>query len=214
MIKSIFGKTRIVFFIALLALATCLPVEKSEAQDLITTMTEQLAKLELDLQEIKQGYAIVQKGLNTISAIKKGDFDLHSLFFNSLMNVNPSIKNWGKVADIIAMQVQLLFGCKSSLSQITASGNFSTIDLQYLSSVYTSLATLTSEEIDELTGLVSDGNWQMTDDDRMSRIDQLFNSVSEKYNFLRSFSSCVMAESNLRTHRNTDLQNLKKLIQP
>jgi archaellum component FlaC len=214
MIKKVCTKARTALFLCLLVLAICLPVGNAGAQDLITTMTEQLAKLELYLKEVKEGYSIVQKGLTTIGNIKKGDFDLHSLFFNSLKDVNPAIKNWGKVADIIAMQVQLLVGCKTSIQQATASGNFSSTDLKYLAAVYTNLTNLTGKDIDELTGLVSDGNWQMTDDDRMSRIDQLFNQVSEKYNFLRSLSSRIMTESAIRTQQKSNIQKLHQLIIP
>jgi hypothetical protein len=214
MTKTLFTKIRAVFSLCLLVFALCLSAEKAGAQDLITTMTEQLAKLELYLQEVKQGYSIVQKGLAVIGDIKKGDFDLHSLFFTSLKDVNPAIKNWGKVADIVAMQVQLIIGCKSSLQQIVASGNFTASDIKYLSSVFTNLTNLTGKDIDELTELVSDGNWQMTDDDRMAQIDQLFKEVSDKYGFLRSFSSRVMAESNQRSQQKASIQNLQKLIQP
>lgn len=192
----------------------CLPSQRAGAQGLIATMAEQLAKLQLYLQELKQGYAIVQQGLTTIGDIKKGDFDLHSLFFNSLKDVNPAIKNWGKVADILAMQVQLVFGCGSSLQQAASSGNFTSSDLQYLAAVYSNLKTLTEKDIDELTSLLSDGDWQMTDDDRMARIDHLYKQVSDKYSFLRTFSSRVMAESNQRTQQRTNLQDLKKLILP
>ncbi|GGA92939.1 hypothetical protein GCM10011511_15440 [Puia dinghuensis] len=177
-------------------------------------MIEQLGKLEVYLQELKQGYSIVQKGLTTIGDIKKGDFDLHSLFFNSLKDVNPSIKNWSKVADILAMQVQLVFGCQSSLQQAASSGNFSSTDLQYLDAVFGNLKTLTEKDIDELTSLLSDGDRQMTDDDRMARIDRLYKEVSDKYSFLRTFSSRVMTESNQRSQQRTNLQDLKKLIIP
>jgi hypothetical protein len=214
MTRKCFTKARAALFLCLLLFAICLPVGNAGAQDLITTMTEQLAKLELYLKETKDGYSIVQKGLTTIGDIKKGDFDLHSLFFTSLKDVNPAIKNWGKVADIITMQVQLLAGSKTSLRQVTASGNFSPADLKYLAAVFSNLINLTGKDINVLSGLVSDGNWQMTDDDRMSRIDHLFNEVSEKYNFLRSFSSQVMAESSLRTHQKATIQKLRQLILP
>ena len=184
------------------------------AQGLIETMTEQVAKLELYLQEAKQGYSIVQKGLTTIGDIKKGDFDLHSLFFSTLKDVNPAIKNWGKVADIIAMQVQILLGCGASLQQIISSGTFNTADIGYLTAVYSNLKTLTGKDIDELTGLITDDNWQMSDDERMSRIDQLFSIVSEKYIFMRTFSNRVLMESQQRNQAKTSLQNLGKLIQP
>ncbi|WP_188930165.1 hypothetical protein [Puia dinghuensis] len=214
MISAKFPKPRVLILPFLLAFALCLPVQKAGAQGLIGTMIEQLGKLEVYLQELKQGYSIVQKGLTTIGDIKKGDFDLHSLFFNSLKDVNPSIKNWSKVADILAMQVQLVFGCQSSLQQAASSGNFSSTDLQYLDAVFGNLKTLTEKDIDELTSLLSDGDRQMTDDDRMARIDRLYKEVSDKYSFLRTFSSRVMTESNQRSQQRTNLQDLKKLIIP
>jgi hypothetical protein len=190
------------------------PAGKATAQGLIATMTEQLAKWEVYLQEVKKGYAIVQQGLTTIGDIKKGDLDLHTLFFNSLKQVNPAIKNWGKVADILAMQGQILLGCATTFQQFSVSGSFSAEDLKYLSAVYSNLKDLTSKDIDELNGLVTDGNWQMSDDERMGRIDQLFTQVTEKYTFIRSFANRVSLEGQERTQEKASLQKLGKLFQP
>lgn len=190
------------------------PAGKATAQDIITPMLEQIAKLELYLQEAKKGYSIVQQGLTTIGDIKKGDLDLHSLFFSTLKDVNPAIKSWGKVADIMAMQAQILLGCASTLKQFGSSPSFSVADLKYLSAVYSNLKNLTLTDIDVLTGLVTDGNWQMSDDERISRIDQLYTRVAEKYTFLRSFSNRVTLEGQERAREKAGLQNLGKLFQP
>ncbi len=198
----------------LLPLLVLLFQVRASAQSLTTVMAEQIAKMELYLQELKQGYSVVQTGLTTIGQIKKGDFDLHSLFFSSLKDVNPAIKGWGKVADIVAMQVQILQGCATTLQQVASSGAFNSSDIKYVTAVYSNLKTLTAEDIDELTGLVTDGNWQMTDDERMSRIDKLFDRVSEKYTFLKSFSNRIMLEGQVRTSEKSGLQSLSKLFQP
>jgi hypothetical protein len=193
---------------------TVLSSQRLQAQDLITTMAEQLAKLELYLQEAKQGYNIVQQGLTTIGNIKKGDFDLHSLFFSSLMLVNPVIKGYGKIADIIAMQVQILYNSKQYTSQFVSSGVYNRDELTYLAAVYSNLSDLTGQDIDELTGIITDGDWQMTDDQRLTRIDLLYTKVSEKYAFIQSFSSRVQLEALQRTKDKNGLQALGKLFQP
>jgi hypothetical protein len=190
------------------------PAGKVGAQDIITPMIEQIAKLELYLQEAKKGYSIVQQGLTTIGDIKKGDLDLHSLFFSTLKGVNPAIRNSGKVADILAMQVQILFGSASTVQKFGSSGSFSATDLKYLSAVYSNLKELTLTDIDELTGLLTDNNWQMSDDERISRIDQLYSLVVEKYTFFRSFSSRVSLQGQYRAREKAGLQNLGKLFQP
>jgi len=199
---------------ALLMLCT-LPVISLYAQNnLIATMVEQVMKLETTYQELKQGYAIVQQGLSSIADIKKGDFDLHQLFFSSLMRVNPAIKNYGKVADIIAMEVQIVQGCSATWPQFIRSGAFSTEDLQYVATVYRNLKNLTDQDMDELTAVLSDGQWAMTDDERVARIDRLFKSVEEKYLFLRSFADRTRQQALWRQHEKLTLQNLQKLIQP
>lgn len=207
-------KFRVGFFTAVFAISSCFPDQQAAAQDLITTMTEQIAKLEVYLEDTKKGYSIVQQGLNTISQIKKGDFDLHSLFFTSLKEVNPNIKNWGKIADILAMQLQILVGSETTLRQFTSSGAFNGQDLKYLSTVYENLKDLTAKDIDELLGIITDGTWQMTDDQRITRIDKLYQEVTNKYTFLRAFSDRVYLQQSQKAQEKASLQNITKLIAP
>lgn len=186
--------------------------QTASAQDIITPMLEQIAKLELYLKDAQKGYAIVQQGLTTIGQIKKGQFDLHSVFFGSLMTVNPAIKEYGKVADIVSMQVKIIAGCKQTLSQFTGAGVFTAGELKYFSTVYDNLLDVTVKDIDELTSIVSDGDWQMTDDERLARIDQLYLRVTEKYSFFRSFSNQVSVRGNQRQRDAGGLSLLQNLF--
>lgn len=195
-------------------LAILIPSKYASSQGLIQTMTQQLAKLELYLQEAKQGYNIVQKGLTTIGDIKKGDFNLHSLFFSSLSQVDPAIKNYVEVADILTMEIEIFNGSKGALQTIQKSNNFNSNDIKYLISVFNNLTALTIEDIDELTGIVTDGTWQMTSDERINRIDKLYHTVTEKYTFLRSFTDQVIRGSQQRTQETNSLKNLSKMFQP
>ncbi|HVU97746.1 MAG TPA: hypothetical protein VHE34_21125 [Puia sp.] len=184
------------------------------AQSMEETMLEQIARLETTLQQLKRGYEIVRQGLSTISAIKQGQFDLHNIFFSSLMHVNPSIQQYSKIADILAMQGQILLGCRTTLPQYVSSGMFNARDLGYLSAVYTNLKELTSKDVDELLDLVSNDFWQMSDDQRMRRINQLYDKVEEKYVFLQAFTNRTREEGRWRAQQQLNLQNLSKLINP
>ena len=181
---------------------------------LIQQGLEQVAKLGLYIEEAEKAYQDVQNGLSTISQIKKGDFDLHSLFFDSLMLVNPAVKAYVRVADIIAMQTQMLSDYKSCFNQVSAAGVFSAADLSFLSAVYSSLLSKSGEDIDELTGVLSDGDWQMNSAQRIARIDQLYNSVSEKYRLLRSFNGRVLQQAIQRQSERNSLENLLKNYMP
>ena len=214
MIATLYTIRKKTVALILCCITLCISSTKATAQDLIQTMTEQLAKLEVYLQETKQGYTIVKKGLNLIGDIKNGDFTLHSVFFGSLQTVNPAIKNWVKVKDIVAMQAAILIGCTNAVKQFTASRTFSQDGIIYLKTVYSNLKDLTAKDINELAGLITDGQWQMTDDERMHRIDQLYASVRDKYSFQKSFTAGVAAQSQMRTQDEANFQHFGKLTQP
>ena len=61
------------------------------AQSDIQAMLKQIAKLEIYIIDLEKGYKIAREGLTTIGEIKKGEFNLHSLFFSSLESVNPVV---------------------------------------------------------------------------------------------------------------------------
>ena len=173
---------------------------------------EQIAKLELYLVELKKGYDIVQKGLTTIGEIKKGDLDLHSLFFNSLQVVNPVVKNYIKIADVIVMQIQMISDYHSYYTKFQDSHSFSSKELSYFQSVYDNILNLTGKDIDALTTVLSDGKLQMSDDERINRINVLYVQVLDKYEFIHSFGNRVQVNTTQRAQSIQELSNLKKLF--
>jgi hypothetical protein len=202
-----------VFCLAVLLMVVAAP-PAAVAQQMEEVMIEQILRLEATLQVLKQGYTIVQKGLTVISDVKKGDFDLHSDFFNALLAVKPGISSDARAAEIVAMQLQIVLGCTSTLRQYIQSGAFSTGDLSYLSAVYTHLKDLTLKDVDELSDILSSDQWQMSDDQRLSRLDHLYKQVQEKYLFLKAFADRTRQEAQWRNREKLNLQNLSKLIQP
>ena len=195
--------------VLLLASVSCQPLH---AQGLIKTMLEQIAKLEITLQEAKQGYNIAKKGLTIIGNIKKGDFDLHDNYFTSLSTVKGPIKNYAKVADIVRMQVAILDDCRNTIMKLSPTGVYTATQLAYCSRVFANLAAGTGQDMDELVGVLSDGHWQMTDDDRLDRIDAVYRRVAEKYNFCKSFGNQVRAIGHQHSLDLQSYSNLNKLL--
>ena len=78
-------------------------------------LLQQIAALQVYLGYAKKGYTIVTSGVNTIRNIKNGDFNLHRDFFSRLKNVNPAIRRYAKVADIISYQVKIIRQTKLTL---------------------------------------------------------------------------------------------------
>lgn len=185
-----------------------------QAQNQRKVMLEQIAKLQVYLGYLKKGYNIVQGGLTLVGDIKKGDFNLHQFFFDRLKQVNPKIKRYGKIADIISMQVKLLSAYKSHLKQIRESGLFNQAEIDYLHTAFTTLMDNVATDIQQLTAVLSDGQYEMQDNERIELIDNLHYSVSKKYNSFFSFVDKTLLLAGQRKHEVKDLQTLKQLYIP
>ncbi|GGB23877.1 hypothetical protein [Puia dinghuensis] len=57
----------------------------------IRTWIEELAALQTLEHTIQQGYQTVSSGLQTIDAIRRGEYGLHSTYFSSLDRVKPVV---------------------------------------------------------------------------------------------------------------------------
>lgn len=136
----------------------------------------------------QKGYSIVTGGINTIRNIKNGDLNLHRDFFNSLKNVNPAIRRYAKVADIIAYQVKIIKQTKGTLQQIRETKQFTETELDYCKQVFDNLLDECMNRVEELILVTTSGKLEMKDDERLKRIDRLYADVQDKYSFTCAFS--------------------------
>jgi uncharacterized protein YutD len=149
---------------------------------------KQIGLNEVLISYLKKAMTITRVGLTTIGDIKNGEFNLHRIFFDKLKAVNPKIKNLAKVADIITLQVQIIKNYQSSYRQIKASQQFSNTEIRYIYSVFSKLLDDTGNNLDELYKVLAADQYQMTDDERIKRIDDLYVEMQSSYVFTQHFS--------------------------
>jgi hypothetical protein len=154
----------------------------------IKYLLEQIAANKVYIDYLEKGYQIAHAGLQTIQDIKKGDFNLHFNFFDSLKKVNPQIKNWTKVAEIVAFQLRIIKKAKQTIKDIREAGQFTDNELDYCKMVFDNLLSACLQNINELVMVTTDGELTMKDDERIRRIDQLYTDMQDKYSFTTSFS--------------------------
>jgi len=154
----------------------------------IKYLLQQIAANKVYLEYLEKGYGIARTGLNTIQHIKKGDFDLHRDFISSLSKVNPKIKSYSRVADIIAYQVRIVKNIHTSINNIKESNQFNPGELDYCSDVFDNLLGECFKNMDELYLTITSDELQMKDSERIKRIDRLFFDMQDKYSFCESFS--------------------------
>jgi K+-sensing histidine kinase KdpD len=107
---------------------------KAQGQDLqqLILDIEKLTQFKAILSDMQQGYSILTQGYQQVKDLSQGNFNLHSVFLNGLLQVNPEVARYARVADIIADEVSILSEYKKAYRQFQSSGYFNTNELDYL----------------------------------------------------------------------------------
>lgn len=184
--------------------------QTQEMQQLILDI-EKLTQLKGILTDMKTGYQIYSQGYGTVSQLSKGNFDLHSIYLNGLFAISPTVRNYGRVAEIVAQQASLVKEYKSYNKLFRQSGTFNTNELSYMSDIYTQLIKQSLEDLDELTNILTAGKLRMSDDERLRAIDRVYAHSSDKLQFLRHFNRQGVLLSIQRNREKGDAQTLKQL---
>jgi hypothetical protein len=178
----------------------------------IEYLLKQIAALKTYTDYLEKGYHIVQQGSQVISDIKHGDFDLHNNYFNSLKSINPAIKNYSRIAVIISDQAAIIKTFKKLLSGSQSSNQFTSSELNYINGVYLSMANECGKVIEELLSLITSGDYEMKDDERIRRIDDIYYDMQDKYSFAQSFSKQTSLLAVQRFMEQTEVNRSRKLF--
>jgi len=174
-------------------------------------MAEQIAQYEIYLSAIKTGYHITETGLKTAHELKNGTFNLHDAYFNSLEQVNPVIQNNPKgkaIADLDAQTLKLFsdeFTWQQQQKRLTAS------ELTYFQKVQANIAAKCKLDMGELTDVLTTGKLQLTDAQRLDRLDKIYERMKDKFAFAGSFTSKCRKLANGRKNNRQDKYQLKQL---
>jgi hypothetical protein len=174
------------------------------AQADIQAMIKQIAKLEINIVDMEKGYRIAQGGLTTIGEIKKGEFNLHSLFFSSLESVNPSVAKYSKIAGIISDELSIVSAFKSILQKLNGSRTGPN-EINYIQAVFSNMSGQCTQSLNSLIDILTDDTLEMTDDERIKRIDGIYSDMEDKQAFTQSF---VSRASGLMIQRNDQAEEV------
>lgn len=177
----------------------------------LTLNIEKLAQLKQILADMKKGYQVASQGYGRIRDISKGNFSLHETFLNGLMTVNPGLRKYKKVADIISFQEQILTEYRSAFKRFQTGGRFTPEEMEYMAGVYGNLLDRSVQNLDELAMVITSGKLRMSDDERIEAIDRLYLDMQEKVAVLRRFNKKAAAVDRQRETMQRESEVLKKL---
>lgn len=184
--------------------------QTAEAEQLLLNW-EKLVQLKAVLQNLYDGYTILEKGYSAVKDLSEGNFSLHKTFLDGLLEVSPAVKNYRRVADIITCQLRTVKEYKAAFNRFKEAGTFTAQEIGYLAAVYTRLLHRSAEGLDELALVLSSGTLRMSDEERLGAIDRIYTGILDQYSFLRDFNSRTALLSTQRLGEKAQIEMLGKL---
>lgn len=170
-------------------------------------LLEQLVALKMYAGYLKKGYDIVGSGIGTVRDIKNGEFSLHTTFFSSLKSVNPTIRKNAKVSSIISLQVSIVKAFKG----LGNSDELKLSDKQYILSVKDRVTDECLYDMEELLLVITSGRLEMSDDERIERLDSIYERMRDKAAFVQSFTGEVNLLIQQRKNEQKSINHLREL---
>lgn len=170
-------------------------------------LLEQIAALRVYTDLAQKSYRFARSGLTTISDLSRGELDLHNAFISALKKVNPSISGSTKVAEII--QLQLAIG--RGFGHIAGNDGLTYSDQAYINQVRMLVWEECLHDLEELLLVITAGRLEMTDDQRLARLDKVYLSMSEKSAFVQHFQQTVLSHINFKQDGKRSIKNLWEL---
>lgn len=194
--------------ILILTLFVTLGVCAQAKQDRV--MLQQIALLKTYGGYLQKGYKIAKDGLNFISRMKSGELNLHTLFLEGLQLVNPKLRDYEKVHDIIAMSSQI-FTVKQNLESYLNSELFHSNEKDYLRRALLRVAEDTTEDVELLYDVLTDDTIAADDAQRIARIDALAKEMQGRYLFVKRFNDEALLLVAARQREASEASQSKRL---
>ncbi len=152
-------------------------------------LIEQIAYLKTYYVLTKKGYKIAQKGLNTISSLKKGEFDLHKNHFDSLLIVKPMLLKHEQVLAISKIESNIKHLIKSQLNKLSQNGFMTSVELKLISQVCYNLMVDNDKILTHLDATLTNKELSLSDSERINRFNLSYREIIENYTFIREYLS-------------------------
>lgn len=179
----------------------------------IKYLQQQIVGLQIYATYLQKGYKIVGEGLSLISDIKSADFNLNNNYFNSLKLINPNVKKYPGIADVISLQLRILKTCQKAIQATKGNSWFTGNEVSYIQDVFTRLLSEASDDINQLRAFITPNYFIMKDDERVVQIDNIYEDMMDKQSFAEDFSNQIYVLCMQRLKESQDIKVSRLLNQ-
>lgn len=184
--------------------------QSQEAQQLLLNV-EKLSQFRKILQNMYDGWKVINQGYTTIKDISSGNFSLHKTFLDALLDVSPIVRRYKRIADIVQYQLIIVKRYQSALRLFKEDAVFSATEINYIEKVYANLFRESTKNLDELLMVITAGQLRMSDDERLRAIDRIYVRIEDQFSFLEDFNSSTSYLSLQRRAEQAEINLSKKL---
>lgn len=184
--------------------------QEQEIQQLLLNV-EKLSQFKKILSELKKGYEIVAKGYTAIKDISEANFNLHEAFLDGLLAVSPTVRKYKRVQDIILLQVRLVKEYKAAWGRFRSNNSFNIHEIGYIGRTYDRLLSASLTSIEDLATVLTAGKLRMSDHERLSAIDRIYEEMKDRIVFIRQFNNSTSILAVQRGRERKDVETMRSL---
>ncbi|MFC0263717.1 hypothetical protein [Fontibacter flavus] len=177
----------------------------------IKYLVEQVVAYRLILSQSKKGYDIMQNGLGSIHGFKSGEFNDHQSYIFSLDAVSPEVRNHQRVEDFVGMQHRFLKEWQTISVFMANNSGLTVPESSYISDIHRQVSRKSGNLSMEFQDVMSNRNLQMTDAERIERIDHLYRDYLKNYLLFKRFNNQIKSLMVSRRHDRNAIQFLEEL---
>jgi hypothetical protein len=179
----------------------------------IKYLQQQIIGLQLYIGYLQKGYKIARNGLTAINQVKDGDFNLHNDYFNSLKSINPNVKKYFRITDIISLQSTIIKTSERTIRTTKENRWLTPKEIAYIKYVFIKLLSEASADINQLIALITPNKFIMKDDERITQVVKIYYEMLDKQTFAENFSDRVNILAMQRWKEGEDIEVSRLLNQ-
>lgn len=202
---------RFVMVILLLISGPIAKAQSDEVQQLLLNV-EKLNQLKHMLENMKDKYLIIRQGYNQVKGIAEGNFNLHQAFLNRLLKVNPNVRAYYKVGEIVELQISLIRGMAKVKQEFRWSDFLEEQEFAQVDRLFSVWSRSSLNLLEELLLILSDNQLEMGDWERIEAIDRLHASVLNLSKGVAMFANSISELGDLRNMKSRELTTLQTLF--
>jgi hypothetical protein len=169
--------------------------------------TKQIAALKLYNELLLEGYGIVRNGLQVAHDLRKGEFDLHHDYFQSLRSVNGALKT-DQAAKTYADILQECEAVRALAERLPAAQR------EYVYRVINILQQKAEEMYHQYERITTNDQYQLKDDERLRQINATTYALHEQYVFVKRFYYRLQKMLMQEARESNDVKGLENIYLP